>query len=60
MVLSLYGIADIYIRMTSAIYENNTAVVKVGNENSSWFPIESELWMVVLYPFIWIILMDFF
>ena len=42
------------------MYENNTAVVKVGNEISNWFCIESGAKQVfVLSPFIWIILMDF-
>ncbi|XP_065565855.1 uncharacterized protein LOC136030711 [Artemia franciscana] len=30
-VLSLYGIPGKYINVTSAMYENNTATVKVGN-----------------------------
>ena len=34
-VLSLYGIQDKYIKVISAMYENNTAVVKEGNEVSS-------------------------
>jgi len=34
-VLSLYGIPDKYIKEINAIYENNTAVVKVGNEVSN-------------------------
>ena len=40
-VLSLYGVQDKYIRLISAICENNIAAVKVGNEVSSWFRIES-------------------
>jgi hypothetical protein len=35
-VLSLYGIPDKYIKVISAMYENNTASVKVGNEVSSY------------------------
>ena len=59
-VLSLYGIPGKYIKVTSAMYENNTAAVKVGNEVSSWFCINSEVEQVcVLSPFIWTILMDF-
>ena len=34
-VLSLYGIPDKYIEVIRAMYENNTAAVKVGNEVSS-------------------------
>ena len=42
------------------MYENNTAAVKVGNEVSNWFSIKSEVKQgCVLFPFIWIILMDF-
>ena len=40
-VLSLYGIPDKYIKVICAMYENNTAVIKVGNEVSSWFCIRS-------------------
>ncbi|XP_065561239.1 uncharacterized protein LOC136027713 [Artemia franciscana] len=39
--LSLYGIPDKYIKVICAMYENNTAAVKVGNKVSSWFYIES-------------------
>ena len=39
-VLSLYGIPGKYIKVISAMYENNTATVKVGNEISSWFCIK--------------------
>ena len=46
--------------MICAMYENNTAVVKVGNEVSNWFCIKSGVKQgCVLSPFIWIILMDF-
>ena len=46
--------------MTSIIYENNTVVVMVGNEVSSWFCIKSGVKQgCVLPPFILIILMDF-
>ena len=31
-VLSLYGIPEKYIKVICAMYENNTAAVKVGNE----------------------------
>ena len=42
------------------MYENNIAVVKVGNEVSNWFCIKSGVKKgCVLSPFIWIILMDF-
>ena len=59
-VLSLYGIPDKYIKVVSAVYEKNTAVVKVGNEVSSWFYSKSGFKQgCVLSPFIWIILMDF-
>ena len=59
-VLSLYGIPEKYIKVISAMYENNTAAVKVGNEVSSWFCIKSGVKQgCVLSPFIWIILMDF-
>ena len=45
--------------MTSAIYENNTAAVKVGNEVINWFCIKSGVKQgCVLSPFIWNILMD--
>ena len=40
-VSSLYGIPGKYIKVISAIDENNTAAVKVGNEVSSWFCIRS-------------------
>ena len=40
-VLSLYGIQDKYIKVISAMYENNTAEVKIRNEVSSWFCFES-------------------
>ena len=59
-VLSLYGIPDKYIKVTSAMYENNTAAIKVGNEVSSWFCIKSGVKQgCVLFPFMWIILIDF-
>ena len=42
------------------MYENNIAVVKVGNEVSSWFCIKSGVKQsCVLSPFIWIILLDY-
>ena len=60
MVLSLYGIPDKYIEVLSAMYENNTAAIKVGNEVSSWFCIKSKVMQgCVISPFIWIILKDF-
>ena len=40
-VLSLHGIPDKYIKVISATYENNTAVVNLGNEVNSWFCIKS-------------------
>ena len=36
-VLSLYGIPDKYVKMISAMNENNTAAVKVGGEVRSFF-----------------------
>ena len=46
--------------MISAVYENNTAAFKVGNEVRSWICIKSGVKRgCVLSPFIWIILMDF-
>ena len=57
----LYGTPDKYIKVISAMYENNTAAVKVGNEVSSWFCIKSGVKQdCVLSPFIWIILIDCF
>ena len=42
------------------MHENNTAAVKVGNEISNWFCIESGVKQgCVLSSFMWIILMDF-
>ena len=40
-VLSLYGIPEKYIKMIYAMYENNTAAVKAGNDVSNWFCIKS-------------------
>ena len=40
-VLSLCGIPEKYIKVICAMYENNTAAVKVGNEVSNWFCINS-------------------
>ena len=40
-VLSLYGILEKYIEVICAMYENNAAAVKVGNEVSNWFRIKS-------------------
>ena len=58
-VLSLYGIPEKYIKVICAMYENNTAAVKVGNEVSNWFCIKSGVKQgCALSPFIWIILMD--
>ena len=46
--------------MISTIYENNTAVVKVGNKVSSLFRIKSGgKQSYLLSPFIWIIVIDF-
>ena len=36
-VLSLHGIPDKYIKVISAMYENNAAAVKVGNEVAAVF-----------------------
>ena len=59
-VLSLYGIPEKCIKVICAMYENNTAAVKVGNEVSNWFCIKSGVKQgCVLSSFIWIILMDF-
>ena len=59
-VLSLYGIPDKYTKVIGAMYENYIAVVKVGNEFSSWFRIKSGVKQCcILSPFIRIILMDF-
>ena len=59
-VLSLYSIPEKHIKVIFAIYEYNTAAVKVGNEVSNWFCIKSVIKQgCVLSPFIWIILMDF-
>ena len=56
----MYGISDKYIEMVSAMYENNTAPVKVGNDFSSWFRVKSRVKQgCVLSPFLRIILMDF-
>ena len=55
----MYGI-DKYTKVMSAMYENNTAVVKVGNEVSSSFCTKSGIKQgCVPSPFIRIILMDF-
>ena len=37
----MYGITDKYTKVINAMYENNTAAVKVGNEVSIWFRIKS-------------------
>ena len=51
---------DKYIKVISAMYENKTAAINVGNEVSSWFCVKSRVKKgFVLSPFIWIILMDF-
>ncbi|XP_065578645.1 uncharacterized protein LOC136039088 [Artemia franciscana] len=49
------------MKAIGAIYANNITAIKVGNQNSSGFPIKSVVkqWCV-LSPFTWIILMDFF
>ena len=55
-VLSLYGIPDKYIKVISAMYENNSAGVTVGNKVSTWFRFKSGVKQgYFLYPFIWII-----
>ena len=59
-VLSLYGTPEKYIKVICAMYESNTAAVKVGNEVSNWFCIKSGVKQgCVLSPFTWIILMYF-
>ena len=59
-VLSLCGIPNKYIKVISAKHDNNTAAVKVGNEVSGWLRIKSgDKQGCVLFPFTWIILMDF-
>ena len=46
--------------MITVIYENNTAAVIVRNEVSSWNCVQSRTKQdCVLYPFIWVILIDF-
>ena len=45
--------------MISAIYENNTAAVEVGNEVRSWSRIKSGVKQCyILFPFNWMIMMD--
>ncbi|XP_065564471.1 uncharacterized protein LOC136029881 [Artemia franciscana] len=39
-VLSLYGIPEKYNKVICAMYENNTAVVKIRKEVSNWFCIK--------------------
>jgi hypothetical protein len=59
-ILSLYGTPNKYTKVISAIYENNTAVINVGNEVNSWFCIKSGVNQgCVLSILILIILMDF-
>ena len=56
----MYGIPDKYIEVISAMYENNIARVKAGNEVSSWFCIKPGVMQgCVLSPFISIIFMSF-
>ena len=44
---------DKYVKVISAMYKNNTAAVKVGNEVSCWFRMESGVEQdCVLFPFI--------
>ena len=53
-------IPDTYINVISAMYENNIATIRVGNEVSSWFCIKLEVKQgCALSSFIWFILMDF-
>jgi hypothetical protein len=40
MVVSYYVIPDQHLKVISAMYENNTAAVKVGNKVSIWFHIK--------------------
>ena len=48
-ILSLYGIPDKYIKMISAMSENNSAAVKVGNEVRTGFALNQELSRIVFY-----------
>ena len=58
--LSLYGLPDKYIKVNSAMCENNTAVVKVGNVVTSWLHIKLGVKQgSLLSLFIWVILIDF-
>ena len=57
---SLYGLPNNYIKVINAMYENNTAAVKVGHEVSGWFCIRPGIKQgCAQFPFIWIILKDF-
>ena len=59
-VLCLYGIPDKYIKVIYALYENNTAEIKVENQVSSWFCIKSRVKQgCVQSQFIWIVFIDF-
>ena len=49
-VLSLYSMPDKYIKVFSAMYEDNTAVVKVGNKVAAGFVLNQELSRFVFYP----------
>ena len=49
-VLSLYGIPHKYIKVTSVMYENNTAAAKVGNEVLAGFVLNQELSRAVFSP----------
>ena len=52
-VLSFYDVPEKQMKVISAIYVNNTAVVKVGNEVSSWFCTKSGVKQgCVLSPFV--------
>ena len=54
--LSLYVIPDKYIKVISAMYENDISSVKVGNKANSWLFIKlGGKQYRVLPPFIWII-----
>ena len=49
-VIFLYGIPTKHIKVISAMYENNTAAVRVGNEARSWFCIKSGVKQSCFYP----------
>jgi len=46
----LYGIPDKYIKVISAMCEDNAIMVNVGSEVISWFVLNQEFSRVVFYP----------